>query len=624
MSDCKELLKLHLAHTKQVLARSKNNSYSDRRKEIYQEQLNNLFDAISEDIKKNLPLLTDPLIYDGPKKHLSFILKSIEFLDSSTLNQIPYEIIHCLNHAMGEWESPNDFIIVTSLINNVEDFSFEGWLAFDDDLYNDINTKYGIRFNHRLVQINLPRAFARDYLATVVLYHELGHFIDHRFSIMNSLFNTVLDKIHNNQFNNSELDELKKYFPYLSPYIATPHPRADWHLLSIGIIRSTVLHFREYYCDLFAAQYIGEASAKYVTYLDDGGSTHNPSHPATSNRTLIVSDFINNTANIIVQLINSAVDRIHGKLLSIRYGNVPDTDFFNLIPSVLKDPNQLHGVFSTAWKIWLNDQQKLSTQLNNTKTLDVYNIINNLVEKSLGNFIAIDQWQKVATIDQFPTPSLSLNSPESSQLGVLTKQDILELINKEKLCIRPLLSNDQVGEAGIDFRLGFDFLVSIQGREAFINASKNDWLAGEQQRNINQFFQSSRRQLGETFILHPRQTVLAVSLEYVKLPDDCMLMLFMRSSYSRLGLTISTIVQPGYCGCLSLEFTNNNNNPINLAVGARVIQGVLMRVSNPTQYFHSERKYSCQVRPEPSSVINDKDLVLLNELWKLNNKRTTP
>jgi len=108
-----------------------------------------------------------------------------------------------------------------------------------------------------------------------------------------------------------------------------------------------------------------------------------------------------------------------------------------------------------------------------------------------------------------------------------------------------------------------------------------------------QFFQSSRRQIGETFVLHPNQTVLAVILEYVKLPDDCMLMLFMRSSYMRLGLTISTIVQPGYCGCLNLEFTNSNNNPINLAIGARVIQGIISRISGGTTYFHSPSKKVC-------------------------------
>lgn len=205
--------------------------------------------------------------------------------------------------------------------------------------------------------------------------------------------------------------------------------------------------------------------------------------------------------------------------------------------------------------------------------------------------------------------------------SVLVKNEIEQLIEEKALHIKPLLDQTQICEVGIDFRLGYDFLVSIQGREAFINASKSDWKEIPNQRNINQFFQSTRRQIGETFILHPHQTVLGVSLEYVKLPLDCLLKLYMRSSYSRLGITISTMAQPGYCGCLSIELTNNNNNPINLTVGARIMQGILFKVSGSTEYFKNHRKYVCQVRPEPSSVITDNDLDLLYELWRENNNR---
>lgn len=215
------------------------------------------------------------------------------------------------------------------------------------------------------------------------------------------------------------------------------------------------------------------------------------------------------------------------------------------------------------------------------------------------------------------------NIDSAKPSSCLIKAEIESLISDNKLFIRPLLEQSQIGEIGIDLRLGYDFLVSVQGREAFINASKNDWIDGDSsnQRNIHQFFQATRRQIGETFILHPHQTVLAVSLEYVKLPEDCFIKLFMRSSYSRLGITISTIAQPGYCGCLSLELTNNNRNPINLTVGARIIQGIIFRVGSNVPYFYAPRKYVCQVRPEPSAVISDTDLNILNELWKENNNR---
>ena len=202
--------------------------------------------------------------------------------------------------------------------------------------------------------------------------------------------------------------------------------------------------------------------------------------------------------------------------------------------------------------------------------------------------------------------------------GALTKQEIIDRIDKD-LFIRPILdSSKQLNEIGVDFRLGYNFLVNIQGREGFMNASLNaDRVPSP--RNMAYFFQETRRQIGETFILHPQQTVLATSLEYVKLPDNLFMMLFMRSSYSRLGLTMSTLVQPGYCGCLSIEMINNSFTPINLTVGARLIQALLIPTSSSTNYHTNVRKYMCQVRPEPSSAIDDDDLIRLNQLWKIDN-----
>lgn len=204
--------------------------------------------------------------------------------------------------------------------------------------------------------------------------------------------------------------------------------------------------------------------------------------------------------------------------------------------------------------------------------------------------------------------------------GFISGNKINQLITNGELAIRPLLDKTQVTQIGVDFRLGCNFLVSVQGREPFINTSLNEE-TGDAQRDVKLFFQESRRQLGETFILYPNQTVLASSLEYIKLPQEYMISLYMRSSYSRLGLTVSTLVQPGYCGCISIELTNNNNNPINLVVGARIFQGIFLESDSSTEYFNMERKYMCSVRPEPSKAGADTDLEILSNLWKKNNNR---
>jgi dCTP deaminase len=196
----------------------------------------------------------------------------------------------------------------------------------------------------------------------------------------------------------------------------------------------------------------------------------------------------------------------------------------------------------------------------------------------------------------------------------LTNDDINSLIEKSELIIRPLLSNEQIGEMSLDLRLGTDFLVSIQGREPYIDATGH-----EDSRPIGSFFQETKRLVGESFYLHPHQTVLCSTLEYLKLPDYIFATLSSRSSYSRLGLTISSIVQPGYCGCFSLELTNNNNNPIKLLVGAAILQARFYKLDNSTYYHKNKRKYHCQVRPVPSKADHDIEFLKLRKLFSIDN-----
>lgn len=191
----------------------------------------------------------------------------------------------------------------------------------------------------------------------------------------------------------------------------------------------------------------------------------------------------------------------------------------------------------------------------------------------------------------------------------LNKPKIKKLIEEEILVIRPLLDKEsQIGQISIDFRLGTDFLVSNLGREPFIDVSGT-----EESKPVRNFFTSTRRRFGETFLLHPHQTVLCSSLEYIKMPDDIFGTLNMRSSYSRLGLSVSTIVQAGYTGCISIELTNVNNNPIRLRVGARIFQ-VRFYQGEKSIYKSGNRKYLCQVRPIISKADMDLDLQILKKI----------
>lgn len=202
-----------------------------------------------------------------------------------------------------------------------------------------------------------------------------------------------------------------------------------------------------------------------------------------------------------------------------------------------------------------------------------------------------------------------LKNNKSIEAGTLTKSEIKELLENKVLTVIPLLEESQIGEMTMDLRVGTDFLSLHQGREAFIDSTKDKIT----KRPIKSHYTETRRKIGETFLLHPSQPILFSTLEYIKLPDNVYAVLSMRSSYSRLGIAISTIVQPGYCGCFSIEIVNTGNTPIKIMAGARMIQARFVLLNKKSNYFNSHRKYNCQVRPVASRANEDEEIKKLKK-----------
>lgn len=175
-----------------------------------------------------------------------------------------------------------------------------------------------------------------------------------------------------------------------------------------------------------------------------------------------------------------------------------------------------------------------------------------------------------------------------------------------RLYIDPLLDESQIGEVTIDLRLGYDFLVSILTRKPYIGLDSSE----NGHRSTHSYFKMTRRELGDKFILYPSQVVLATTLEYVAMPSDVYADILSRSSYTRLGVHMNSMVQPGYRGCITLELFNHGNNALELIVGSRICQARLFEIDGATQYQDgaNPRKYYGNVRPTPSRASMDRDV----------------
>jgi len=369
---------LHLAQCETFLNKSKNNSYSDNHKQVYQDTLFKLFNAIKPN-SENL----DGRAIKNFQRQLSFITRSLEFLLDSTLNSIPFEVVSCLDIVMKEWIKNEEFIIVTSLDNDMDEYCFDPTLATDDSIYQLILAETGVEFPRRLVQISMPLVLARDYFSSVTLYHELGHFIDEYYLISSDLSEAIID------YSAFQKQEIELYFPYT---VKQDGPgRKD----SLQKLKN---HLGEYFCDLFAAQYVGNTSVYYLAYQEISSSkVTDYTHPSSENRNHLVEDFLEGKPNPLLKLIKKFIKEYTKNDLAKRFEKISGDDFYKFIPLDVQNEQQLHGVFPYAWDIWLKGTANFLNVADLKMPLlpeSIYKLLNNLMEKSIGNYFIQKDWQK--------------------------------------------------------------------------------------------------------------------------------------------------------------------------------------------------------------------------------------
>jgi len=120
---------------------------------------------------------------------------------------------------------------------------------------------------------------------------------------------------------------------------------------------------------------------------------------------------------------------------------------------------------------------------------------------------------------------------------------------------------------------------------------------------------------GDTFVLHPGEMVLAVTVEQLVVADDCCAQVLSRSSIGRMGLLSATAVhvQPGFRGCLTLELVNLASVPLELIPGQRIAQVVPFPVMGSVRHYTG--KYQDQDwRPRFSAANDDWETPVLRVL----------
>ena len=152
---------------------------------------------------------------------------------------------------------------------------------------------------------------------------------------------------------------------------------------------------------------------------------------------------------------------------------------------------------------------------------------------------------------------------------------------KDPLIVTPLPDLDKLKksvDASLDMRLGTWFAKKKARNRALVDFYDPEMKPSD---NLASIYYVP---FGKDFILHPNNFVLAVTLEWIRLPSHLAAFVMGRSSWGRHGLIIETApgVHPGFSGCLTLEMANVGDVPIRLRPGARICQ-LYFHETNPLE-----------------------------------------
>lgn len=348
-------LELHLAQVERAITHFRSKFPHKKKTEIY-EGLIQLFQAVKTSSYKTL----SPDDLNGAKLALDVVFYGIEHLDYKNEREIPKRLIYCLNEVLNDWitNGTESYYIVVSYNKTPDNFVMRAWdegVVKQLDLY--FKTLFGVGYTQSLIQISKPRFLIDDYIGSIPVYHELGHFIEKNYQVVKSLFRD------------------RAFLLTLAPAFAA-------NLLTAQ------MHYEEHFADIFAAQYIGKSSIEPLNYIAyNARKQGNGTHPSNERRIEVVNAFLlGSGAADVMQIVNDLKKYTlirTGRELEIRNIalNTAENPFEILRPLKLDQTQKLHSLYLQGWSSWLDPNSTIRKKY--TAHLECCSIINSLIRDSI-------------------------------------------------------------------------------------------------------------------------------------------------------------------------------------------------------------------------------------------------
>ena len=307
-------------------------------------------------------------------EYFELIKDWVTLLHYHKADSYPEELVYSLNLVMREWlDNYSDFVVLIS----DNPYSVTHPLSSIDAIYQNIELRYCIHFNEKIVKITMPIEHCSDYLVNVSLYHEIGHYIDNQRGLRWWMFNSLLAPSNNTP---AFIAEIQHFFPFYN------HP-LDEHLKT-----KFLRHSNEYIADLFSAQYTGEDALVYLKYL----RSHNPDiegeeHPRPALRYEMIDAFLK-ADNVFIALLRALVPKLY-KNRSIALDKKYDLNIVDKVGTLsaiaVGSEHEMHSLYSAGWKLYKMDNATREANYPATKGLsrhDLYLKLNEVIGSSIGEY----------------------------------------------------------------------------------------------------------------------------------------------------------------------------------------------------------------------------------------------
>lgn len=288
----------------------------------------------------------------------------------------PKELVYSMNLLLREWlDDYKKYVILIS-----DNPYMVTYPALDlDAKYQNIELRYGILFEEKIVKICMPLEHCSDFLVNVCLYHEIGHFIDRQKHLTSVVLSNIIQNLSRD---NNLIPLVQKYFPYYT------HP---FNSMESALQQKFYNQLQEYFADIFSAQYNSDGVIMYLKYLHSHEmDKEDNEHPSTKLRQEMVNDFLG-AGNLITVLYVALVSPLYNKRteLKVKYSHSKMSDIGKLSIIGIANDSELHSLYMTGWELYKMDKSVRESNYPATKGLsqhELYIKINEVIGQSIAEY----------------------------------------------------------------------------------------------------------------------------------------------------------------------------------------------------------------------------------------------